>query len=241
MSLPTAARSVQARTLMFLWLAQFLSRCQALPTILVDSAKPHCFNVEAAQDTVIRVLYQAPDIILDKHAEHYSPTHLSIDVRPALRVTDSKLHTAPILNRLKPTHSLLDATEGSVEHSFEVDGKASVCIKAGGATREKPMRFGLGVETKRRNAIAKLAETTSDVDKHLSHMEIELQRIGDEMKTILKEADFSKERDAIFHQQTQSMHSAAIFWPIVKVCVLLMTGFTQASHIVRFFQSRRII
>lgn len=179
------------------------------------------------------------DISLDRRSKHYSPTHLSIDVKPASRVTDSKLHAAPILNRLKPTNLQLDSAEGSVEHAFEVDGRASICIKAGAATRDNPMRFGLRVLKKRGDA--KKLGSAKDVGGHLSHMEAELQRIGDEMKAILKEADFSKERDAVFHRQTLSMHSATIFWPIVKVCVLLMTGFTQASHIVRFFQSRRII
>jgi hypothetical protein len=160
-------------------------------------------------------------------------------VRPASRVTNTKLHSAPILNRLKPTHLQLEALEGSVEHSFEVDGRANICIKAESATRETPVRFGLRVEIKKPTR-TKLAAATN-VDGHLSHMEVELQRIGDEMKTILKEADFSKQRDALFHQQTLSMHSACLFWPVMKVCVLIMTGFTQASHIVRFFQSRRII
>jgi hypothetical protein len=179
------------------------------------------------------------DIILDKHAEHYSPTHMTIDVRPALRVTDTKLHASPILNRLKPTRLLVESHQGILEHAFEVDGRASICIAAGGASKEQPLRFGLRV-VKKKSVAAKLPPAT-DVGGHLSHMEVELQRIEEEMKSILKEADFSKERDAVFHQQTLSMHSATIFWPIVKVCVLLMTGFTQASHIVRFFQSRRII
>lgn len=72
-------------------------------------------------------------------------------------------------------------------------------------------------------------------------MEMEMKRIQTAIKGILRQADFAKERDAVFHQQTAAMHSATIFWPIVQSCVLIMTGFTQASHIVRFFKSRRII
>jgi hypothetical protein len=82
---------------------------------------------------------------------------------------------------------------------------------------------------------------TAKVASHLSTMVTELQRISHSMKSILSEADFAKERDSIFHRQTQAMDQATIFWPIVQVCVLLMTGFAQASHIVRFFKSRRIL
>jgi len=70
---------------------------------------------------------------------------------------------------------------------------------------------------------------------------MEMKLITNGMKTILSEADFSKEREAVFHQNTESMHAASIFWPIVQTCVLIMTGFTQARHIVTFFQQRRII
>jgi hypothetical protein len=179
------------------------------------------------------------DISLDKHDENYSPTFLSIHVHPASRVTDTKLHTAPILNRLKPTNLQLEQREGSIEHAFEVDGRASICFKSTSASHEHPQRFGIRVQKTSSDALKKAVAT--DLDGHLSHMEVELKRISSGMRAILREADFSKERDAIFHQQTLSMHSATIFWPIVKVCVLIMTGFTQASHIVRFFQSRRII
>ena len=80
-----------------------------------------------------------------------------------------------------------------------------------------------------------------DFSKHLSHMEMEVARIEKAMHAALKNADFLKEQDAVFHKQAQDMDSATMFWPIVRVCVLIMTGFTQARHIVEFFKQRRII
>jgi hypothetical protein len=37
-----------------------LSNCHAYPTVLIESARLYCYAVEAAQDTVIRVHYNAP-------------------------------------------------------------------------------------------------------------------------------------------------------------------------------------
>jgi len=187
------------------------------------------------------------DIPLDKTDPDYAPTFLMLNVVPADRVTDTKLHSAPILSRLHPKNQIIDSVEGKMVHTMEVDGKADICVRASAASSIRPMRFGIRVVEKDDPALGELFDGKSkegDKEKlatHLSHMEMEIRRIQMGMTRILGEADFAKERDSIFHKQTQSMHSATIFWPIVQVCVLIMTGFTQASHIVRFFQSRRII
>jgi len=221
----------------------------AMPTWIVESGKAKCLSVEAPQDTVLVISYDAPDLPLDKKDPKYAPTFLTVSVRPANRVTDTKLHSAPILSHLKPKNQILDALQGTVRHTMEVDGRAEVCVRASLAGSDRPMRFGLRVVEHQEllgnfdseDAAAKSKKNTAQISNHLSHMETEIRRIQMGMTRILSEADFAKERDQVFHKQTQSMHSATIFWPIVQVCVLIMTGFTQASHIVRFFQSRRII
>jgi hypothetical protein len=81
----------------------------------------------------------------------------------------------------------------------------------------------------------------ADINDHLSYMEREMDRIDRTMKTITRQADFAKDKDASMHQQFLQMHSTTMYWPIVQLCVLLVTGYTQASHIVHFFKTRRII
>ena len=122
---------------------------------------------------------------------------------------------------------------------MEVDGTANICIRASGASSIEPMRFSLQLSKKTGDEASLL--TKKEADDHLSNMATELERIEQAIEKILREADFAKDNDEVFHSQTEAMHKAAMFWPIVQVCVLIMTGFTQASHIVRFFKSRRII
>jgi hypothetical protein len=78
-------------------------------------------------------------------------------------------------------------------------------------------------------------------DAHLTDIEMHMARIESNIHAMLSEADLSKERDSIYHEKTDAMHKATIFWPILHVGILLITGFTQANHIVRFFKTRRII
>jgi hypothetical protein len=158
------------------------------------------------------------------------------------------MHNAPIRERLKPTSLEIDAPKGEVSHQFEVDGTASICLRASTAAANNVLAFGWRIVTSDEmpsmrvlKAKGNNVQVTTDVDQHLTHMESELQRITNAMNHVLKEADLNRNQDEAFHEQTMAMHSATTFWPIVQVCVLLMTGFTQASHIVQFFKSRRII
>ena len=186
------------------------------------------------------------DLIEDTTDTRYGPVYLSVSVTPSRRVLDTGNHPSAIQQRLKPTSELLKQKSGDLMHKVEVDGEAKICVRASGASSENHMRFGLMIDIEEAvlNKAVKSKDGEGDqesLEGNLSHMEMEMKRIQNAMRTILSEADFSKSREAVFHQNTESMHAASIFWPIVQTCVLIMTGFTQARHIVQFFQSRRII
>eukprot|EP00523_Entomoneis_sp_CCMP467_P017198 CAMPEP_0168770898 /NCGR_PEP_ID=MMETSP0725-20121227/3163_1 /TAXON_ID=265536 /ORGANISM="Amphiprora sp., Strain CCMP467" /LENGTH=227 /DNA_ID=CAMNT_0008820369 /DNA_START=15 /DNA_END=698 /DNA_ORIENTATION=- len=211
--------------------AALVSGCTAMPSIVLKSGETKCMLYEAAMDTKIKIDYKALD--LDK--EHPSnKSKISVHVRPSNRVIDTHHHDAPVRSHFRPTEKTLEETEGRIEHVFEVDGEASICFSS--PRLKKPT----GKEFFRFHYHVRIANgldgddeddpksgNSADINGHLGHMEVELQRIQRGMQSILREADFAKEREALFHKQTESMHSAAMFWPIVQVCVLLMTGFTQ--------------
>ena len=181
--------------------------------------------------------HPSPDLITNQQDPDYTPVYITVNVVSSRRIMDTKLHMAPVKERLHPTSQMLEQTTGSITHKFEMDGEANVCFRAGAASTNKPLLIHWNAESTDHDPLQPKAE----VNQHLSHMEIELERIQKGMQIILKEADFSKEREALFHHNTLQMHAATTWWPMVQVCVLLATGFTQASHIVRFFKSRRII
>ena len=178
----------------------------------------------------------ALDIPLDKSDSKYSPAFINVNVRPATNVKDER-HKHPLLDQLKSTNQVLTERFGNFTHRFEVDGTANVCVRSASANLQHPQRFGLRVILEDRGPIS---QSNVVVQTHLGSIGLEMSRIGDTMKRVLSEADMAKDRDTAYHKQTQEMDQATIFWPVVQVCVLLMTGFAQASHIVRFFKSRMI-
>uniref|UniRef100_A0A7S1D5G2 GOLD domain-containing protein n=1 Tax=Cyclophora tenuis TaxID=216820 RepID=A0A7S1D5G2_CYCTE len=231
----------------FLLLAFFstvnVARSSAM--LLVKSSKNKCVSVTAPMGTKLAVEYHAPDIFADGRHPTDSPTLLTISIK-VMESGDAQWKSQ-IKNRLQmskvaPQSHRLDTPRGTVEYDVPANGDVSVCIRAAGASTKRPMRFGLRIDKRdEMEAHEDKGEARDAVDNHLTHMEMEMRHLKLSMKNIIAEADFSKERETNFHHQTLSMHSASMWWPIVQLCVLLLTGFTQANHVVRFLKTKRLI
>ena len=132
-------------------------------------------------------------------------------------------------------------TEGYVVYETQQNGPVEICLRATSASPQNPMRFAMHIEKESEVHVHDNDMVKTSADRHYTHMELEMQHLVSSMKDIIAEADFSKEREMHFHHQTLSMHAASMWWPIVQLCVLLLTGFTQANHVVRFLKSQRLI
>lgn len=136
---------------------------------------------------------------------------------------------------------LITKNEGSISYETEENGEVEVCLKATKASSKNPLRFAMSVMKENEIHVHEDNADKTDTDRHLSHMEMEMEHLLSSMKNIIAEADLSKQRETRFHQQTLSMHAASMWWPIVQLCVLFLTGFTQANHVVKFLKGKRLI
>lgn len=181
--------------------------------------------------TYITLLEKPVDTLLDK-----------LGGADAARIVDRRIQQMERnKHKPQPVSQELKDTKGSFVHRIHEDATADVCIRASTASASNPMRFHLRIEEVGDFDPDELEKNALGADHHWSFLETQMDRIEHEMHGIIAEADFFKERDAVYHQQTDDMHKATTFWPILHIGILLITGFTQANHIVRFFQSRRII
>lgn len=124
---------------------------------------------------------------------------------------------------------------------MELNGIANICIQAPRHKQHNSeprdiFRYALQILHPQ-----EVPSKPADVNSHLSYIEQEMSRIESGMQTIQRQADYAKNRDTDMHRQFAAMHSTTFYWPVVQVVVLLVTGFTQASHIVHFFKTRRIL
>lgn len=206
------------------------------------------------------------DIDTEKKSRKYAPAYVTLTEKPIETLEEQRLEHATdaeslekrkkVLNDLttkrKPKVVSQEITEvsGSFLHKIRSeDSIVDVCIRASKATLKNPMFFHIRVEELEEDVLDEFEQEKADengvpllgAEHHWSFMETQLDRIEHEMHTIIKEADFFRERDALYHQQTDDLHKATLFWPILHCCILAVTGFTQANHIISFFKKRRII
>jgi hypothetical protein len=147
----------------------------------------------------------------------------------------------------------------------EEGGTVEICVQSILASTRRPARFYLRVldvasdqeydnglddtdDDDRLSRKQQEQSKTKDPD-HLEHKEIttkmsrlerDLQTLQNRVKACLNNADYNKDQEALFHEQSISMNRASKYWPIIQLTVLIVTGFTQANHIVRYLKTHHI-
>jgi hypothetical protein len=196
----------------------------------------------------------ATDITIDKNDPNYGPTYITIMEKATMSAVDFVEKDKGRLQRHErdqhrghqPTSKELLEVIGVIHHRVAEDSEINICIRASLAGSKNPMRFGLRIEELGDDDAQFYKKNGPQppmlgVDAHLTEVEVQMARIESNMHAMLSEADLSKERDSLYHEKTDAMHKATMFWPILHVGILLITGFTQANHIVSFFKTKRLI
>lgn len=234
------------------WLA-ILGLGESMPYFIISNPKARCVTVTAPHTTKLRIDYEAPDLDLSETKEPNVWVTINAKQLKSPSFNNAKEWNAHFKSQLKvnaptPTQERITQTKGSVAYETQQNGQVEVCLRASMASSQNPMRFALHIQKEseihaheEHEEQLQQQRDATDADRHLTHMELEMKHLMISMKNIIAEADFSKERETHFHHQTLSMHAASMWWPIVQLCVLLLTGFTQANHVVRFLKSKRLI
>ena len=171
--------------------------------------------------------------------------------RPVETIEEQRLeHDDPDKRHPKVLTEEIKDVYGSFLHNIHSElSVVEVCIRASKATEENPMLFHLRVEEIDEEVLDAFEQEKAEKNRapllaaehHWSDIELQMDRMERKLHNVISEADFFRERDALYHKQTDDLHKATLFWPILHCCILLVTGFTQANHIISFFKSKRII
>jgi hypothetical protein len=145
----------------------------------------------------------------------------------------------------------LSQRQGSIEFlTGEEDGQIDICVQSIIANRNSPSRISLSV------TMAADGEDSEDEDPsvdaggatvdheaaktQMSRLERDLQTLSNRIRAIMNNADFNKEQEVAFQDQSVAMNRSAMYWPIIQLLVIVVTGFTQAHHIIRYMKSHHI-
>lgn len=216
--------------------------------LALDMRTPEkCVKVEYPEDTTLDIHYEVLDPKKDK-------LHLGVKMDNPLSQTKIQFSINPTRDSdMKPggRNSMVQEVkdiQGKLRYQGEGEGELNICVRIAEVPGKKYMKPAL--------VAFRVAETGGfdepqdlPVDKkgqeaaktHLSDMERILNKMIKDASLLLKSADMIKNDESAFHKQSVEMNAAARWWPMLHVVVLLVTGFTQANHVVKFFKSRHII
>lgn len=256
-----------------LLLAALVVLSAADPMILLMNAQAKCMSVEAPADALLKIEYEAPDLVMADHLEEVEGKPVDPRNFRRFRTTITVSQSGDRDNRhgarnghgrnanvpLKQDKVVkdLETKKGVVEFVTKQDGQVSICVQSLTASAVAPTPISLRVTESPagEEAVGPGTEKTTDAaapgaqldsqsqrnaKEHFTQMEKTLSGLISKTDMILRQADYAKELEVEFHEQSIAMNKASQWWPIVQLCVLLVTGFTQANHMVQFFKKHHI-
>lgn len=245
----------------FLHISLLLSACietvRAMSYLALDSRNPEkCVKSNYPENAILDIHYEVLDPKKDK-------LHMGVKMSDPLSGTKVAFVIEPIQgsDMARDGRNVLSqeikTIAGKLRYQGSGEGELSICIRISesqGKKYVKPALVGfrisetgeaeleeaeLKAEEARRNPTEEKNQAEAKV--HLSEMERILMKMIKDSSLLLRNADMIKDEEAAFHKQSVEMNSASKWWPMLHVVVLLVTGFTQANHVIRFFKSRHII
>lgn len=145
----------------------------------------------------------------------------------------------------------LKEREGTIEfRTGKDDGTVDICVQSITANRNSPSRVMLNVTMVMSDELEAeeniIDENAGDALEHselksqMTRLERDLQTLNNRVLATLNNAEFNKDQEAEFHARSVRIGAAALYWPIIQITVIIVTGFTQANHIVKYMKAHHI-
>jgi hypothetical protein len=125
---------------------------------------------------------------------------------------------------------------GHVEFIADNGGYYSLCVKQANVY-DNPTRLKLAINYGYDNEYyEKLLEKQG-----FDAVNMEVHKLNDMVTLTLNEADYQKHKEVDYHDQTEEMNSAALWWPMLQIGILIITGIFQVQYLKYFFKANKLI
>jgi len=188
----------------------------------ITTERNKCFTFEQPKDTPIVFSYEILDA---EHEVQFTLYYGSLAVDELL-IMRKEFHRAT----------------GHVDFTSDNDGAYSVCVQQLRATypdgqERVPTRMRLsiiyGYDTEYYEKLQK--------KQHFEAVNLEVHKLNDMMSMALNEADFMKHKEVEYHDSTERMNTAGLWWPMGQIGILVIMGIFQVQHLKSFFKNHKII
>mmetsp|Transcript_24962 Transcript_24962/g.30685 ORF Transcript_24962/g.30685 Transcript_24962/m.30685 type:complete len:248 (-) Transcript_24962:740-1483(-) len=242
--------SINSQFRVFIFLSTCLMTAMSLSYFSLDMRTPKKCTALEYTGTMLDVVYE----VFDPNKDQLSAgvrTPNSILAQSAIIMEIFPPNDSTI-KRTKVNHVTQELTdlEGKISYATDGRGEIHICTTIQELPgRKYPRPTLIGVRVKESGFMEDSVPPPPKADekgqimakRHLSDSERILTTMIKTTNALLQNADSIKDEESGFHQKSVDMNSASKWWPMMHVVVLLVTGFTQANHVIKFFKSRHII
>ena len=135
----------------------------------------------------------------------------------------------------------LAESSGKFAFTSQVGGEHVLCFStnssrwvAGGAAK---LRLDLRLD------VGEMGIDYSEVAKkeHLTELEVEVRRLNDKVKDIMKEQSYQREREVAFRNTSETTNSRVMWWSIFQMLVMAASSFFGVFTLQRFFHTKKMV
>lgn len=192
--------------------------------IYVTDGQQKCFIEEVPAETLIVGTYKNPDFV------PYG--------RPDFNGVGLKLNVQDPANNMVLTKAL--DVEGKFAFTSAAGGEYQLCFSTNSSRwfgQPKKFRFDIKLD---------VGETGIDYQEvakreHLSDLEVEIRKLNDKVKDIIREQQYQRGRETSFRNTSESTNDRVKWWSIFQTVVMVTAGVWQIWHIKRFLKNKKIV
>lgn len=134
-------------------------------------------------------------------------------------------------------HKVLSEPAGHIDFLADNDGFYSYCLQLPPTSAEPVVRFEMilnyGFDSEYYEKLAK----KYDYDA----INLQVHKLNDMLTLTLNEADYQKHKEVEYHDVTEKMNNAALWWPVLQIIILILAGIYQVQHLKSFFKRNKLI
>lgn len=219
-----------------------------------NSATRHLFGNHLGINKSFGEKYKKRMQAMKKKALKNRDMNIMVVSRPAA-ILGNQGHNV-LVNKHRGTQKIqhqVEDTEGElVFETGKIDGHVEICIQSLSATAASPSRVALNITVQAsadENAMVDQPENeppmvldpTEMYQQHTSHITGEMTRLHNRIREIVSNAEYSRDVEVGFHQQSVSLNKAVRYWPAFRVLILIVAGYMQVSYVLGYLKSRHYI
>lgn len=193
---------------------------QGCSLTLMMTERPQCFQMDKARDIPLTFMYEAVEA-------NSNPFELSL------------YYGSEVKKEMQVMAKSLVEMKGAVKYMTDNDGEYTLCMsQTMKKATDPPARLKMVVYSGYDVVHKDVHSTDADGSRDEHHYDIvnqNLQILNDMIDLTMTEADYQKVRELDHHIDTLAMNSAAIWWPVCQILMLVGIAVFQMHHLKGFF------